>query len=166
MTYLLQMHFITNHVTTSLHIFYYTKSIKGNSNSKRSTTKTKRRKLSEVFVCWLNRRSGTTKNIFLIGLLGDISDLCEEERLEPTATSTKSLRTITETNFEEMASFQIVWKRLMIHSYDVNPCVYVAPTLKERGFNESVSKTDMEENLQNGRAMHTPRRGVNRKYRQ
>ena len=55
-------------------------------------------------------------NIFLIGLLGDISDLREEERLEPTATSTKSLRTITEANFEEIASFQIVWKRLMIHS--------------------------------------------------
>ena len=52
------------------------------------------------------------KAFFLIDLLGDISDLSKE----PVATSTKSLRRITKTNFEEMVFFQIVGKRLMIYS--------------------------------------------------
>ena len=52
------------------------------------------------------------KAFFLIDLLGDISDLSKE----PVATSTKSLRRIIKTNFEEMVFFQIVGKRLMIYS--------------------------------------------------
>ena len=69
------------------------------------------------------------KSFFLIDLLGDISDLSEEEGFESVATSTKSLRKIIETNFEEMVSFQIVGKQLMIYSSDVNSCIYVAATL-------------------------------------
>ena len=62
-------------------------------------------------------------------LLGDISDLSEEQGLEPVATSTKFLRRTNETNFEEMVSFQIVEKGLMMHSSDINLCIYVAMTL-------------------------------------
>ena len=50
------------------------------------------------------------KAFFLIDLLGDISDLSKEERIEPVATSTESLRRIIKTNFEEMVFFQIAGK--------------------------------------------------------
>ena len=73
------------------------------------------------------------KNPFiLIYLLGHISDLSEEEGLEPVATSVKSLQRIIETNFEKMVSFHIVGKRL-IYSLDVNQCIYVTATLKGCG---------------------------------
>ena len=62
--------------------------------------------------------------------------MSEEEGLEPVATSTKSLRRITETNFEEMASFQIADKRLMIYSLDVNSSIYVAVKLKGWGLRD------------------------------
>ena len=49
MIYLPQTYFITNHVTTSLYIFYCSKSVKGNNNKKRRTRKTKMKKLLEDF---------------------------------------------------------------------------------------------------------------------
>ena len=58
------------------------------------------------------------------------------EGLEPVATSSKSLRKIIETNFEEIVSFQIVGKQLMIYSSDVNPCTYVAAALKKCGLRD------------------------------
>ena len=75
------------------------------------------------------------KAFLFIYLLGDISDLNEEEGLEAVATSTKFLQRIIETNFE-MVSFQIVGKWLMIYSSYVNPCIYVAATLKECGLRD------------------------------
>ena len=76
------------------------------------------------------------KAFLLINLLGDISDLSEEEGLEPAATSTTSLRRIIGINFDEIVSFQIVGKRLMIYSSDGNPCTYVAETLKVCGLRD------------------------------
>ena len=70
------------------------------------------------------------KETLLIDLLGDISDLSEEGGLEQVATSEKSLRPVTVKNVEEMVSFQNVGKRFMIYSSNVNPCVYIAATLK------------------------------------
>ena len=77
------------------------------------------------------------KAFLLIDLLGDISDLSEEEGLEPVGTSTKFLQRIFETNHEAMASFQIVGKRLMIYSSDVNLCIYVAAILKRCGLRDN-----------------------------
>ena len=71
------------------------------------------------------------KVFLLIDLLGDISDLNKEKGLEPVATSTKSLQRIIETNFKENSSFQIVGRRLMTYSSDVNTHIYFTVTLKE-----------------------------------
>ena len=75
------------------------------------------------------------KAFLLIDLLDGISDLSEEKGLQPFATSTKYLWRITETNFEEMVSFQIVGKQL-IYSLDVKPCIYVTAPLKGSGLRD------------------------------
>ena len=71
------------------------------------------------------------KVFLLIDLLGDISDLNKEKGLEPVATSTKSLQRMIETNFKENSSFQVVGRRLMTYSSDVNTRIYFTLTLKE-----------------------------------
>ena len=76
------------------------------------------------------------KTFLLIDLLGDIANLSEEEGLEPVATTTNSLRRIIETDFQEMVSFQVVGKQLLIYSSDVNPCIYVTATLKGFGLRD------------------------------
>ena len=73
------------------------------------------------------------KAFLLIDLLGHISDLSEEEGIEPVATSAKSLRRIIETNFEEMVFLQTVGKWLMVYFSNVDPCIYVDATLKGYG---------------------------------
>lgn len=70
------------------------------------------------------------KLFLFVDLLGGISDLSEEVVLELVVTSPNSIQRMIETNFEEMVSFLIVGKRLIIYSSNGNLCIYVASTLK------------------------------------
>ena len=97
-----------------------------------------------------------------------MSDLSEAEGLESVARSKKSLRRKIETNFEEMVSFQIAGKKLMMYSSDVNLYSYVAATLKgcglrdddlTRAFPKIVRKKIPPKKTE----MTTLSRGVNRK---
>ena len=56
------------------------------------------------------------KLFLFVDLLGGISDLSEEVVLELVVTSPNSIQRMIETNFEEMVSFLIVGKRLIIYS--------------------------------------------------
>ena len=66
----------------------------------------------------------------MIDLLGDISDLSEEGGLEQVATSETSLRPIIVKKIEKMVFFQNVGNKFIVYSSDVNPCIYIAATVK------------------------------------
>ena len=133
MTYLPQIYFITNYVTTSLNIYILLqqkhkrqqqKEEKGNIHKKGEV-------IRRFFKLIEQKVLNDNKVFLLIDLLGDISDLNKEKGLEPVATSTKSLQRIIETNFKENSSFQIVGRRLMTYSSDVNTHICFTVTLKE-----------------------------------
>ena len=94
--------------------------------------KGKKERVASKFIKLVQQRVLSDKKAFLlIDLLNDISDLSEEEGLEePSISTTKVLRRLIESHFEEKISFHLVGKRSMVYSSDVNPCIYVAATLQ------------------------------------
>ena len=81
-----QMYFITNHVITSLYIYIL---LQRNCKRQQKQEENDNRNKKEEFI--KEKVLNNKKAFLLIDLLGDISDLREEERLVQVATSTKSL---------------------------------------------------------------------------